>query len=444
MMPSAGHSRPPAPRRRVGARRGRRSPRRPRILGTVIVAVVASLLSGVGSVLAATSDVDLSFGSGGSMTIDVEGSGQVGGIVHRDDGVLIIASTMRATYSSFTTIALAENGELLDTYGAGGISSLPIPRGSVVTVEDVALQADGGVVVVGYGATYEGLNRFVVARFRPDGAPDRSFSEDGVALVHFRQGDAYAHGVTVQPNGSIAVVGEVDPRFDVSNPAIARLLPDGSLDRAFGRRGRVVLRIPDGVRGHDVAWNVVADSRGTLAMVGWTERSVWRTYQTLALRLRSNGSLDPSFGEDGIAMIDVDGVDNWAYGLARDGGSLVLGVHTNVPDAALVRLDENGVPDPTFGNGGVAIYTVTDPWEARAVAVLPDHRVVAVNGYTGGPNLLVLQPGGGLDTGYSSDAEGVGPLTDALGRGLVVLDDGTVVVVGTVGGDFVATKFLAP
>jgi uncharacterized delta-60 repeat protein len=410
----------------------------------VIVAVVASLLPGYGSTLAATSDADPGFGAGGSTTIDVDGSGRVGGIVHRDDGVLIIASTMRPSYTSFTTIALAGNGELLDTYGTGGVSSVSIPGGDVVTVEDVAIQADGHVVLAGWGRTHEGQSRFVVARFRPGGAADRSFSEDGVALVHFTQGDAFAHGVAVQPNGSIAVVGEVDPRFDVSNPAIARLDPDGSLDRTFGSRGRVVLRIPDGVRGHDSAWNVVAQSRGRLAMVGWTERSVWRTYATLALRLRSNGSLDPSFGDDGIAMIDVDGVDNWAYGLARDGGDLVVGVHTNVPDAAFVRLDENGVPDPTFGNGGVAIHTLSDPWEARAVAVLPDHRVVAVNGYTGGPNLLVLQPRGGLDIGYSSDAEGVGPESRALGRGLVVLNDGTVVVAGTVGGDIVATKFLAP
>ncbi len=408
------------------------------------MAVVASIISGVGSVLAATSDIDPGFGVGGSTSVDMDYSGRVGGIVYRDDGVLIIALTMRASYSSFTTIALGENGELLDRYGTGGISSLPIPRGRGVTVEDVTLQADGRVVVVGYGDTREGQNRFVVARFRPNGAPDLSFSEDGVALVHFRQGDAYAHGVTVQPNGSIAMVGEVDPRFDVSNPAIARLHPDGSLDATFGRRGRLVLRIPDGVRGHDSAWSVVAQSRGRLAMVGWTERSVWRTYRTLALRLRSNGSLDPTFGDDGIAMIDVDGVDNWAEGLARDRGSLVVGVHTSVPDAAFVRLDENGVLDPTFGNGGVAIHTVSDPWEARAVAVLPDHRVVAVNGYTGGPNVLVLQPGGGLDTGYSSDAEGVGPFSDAIGRDLVVLGDGTVVVTGTLGGDVVATRFLAP
>lgn len=441
MIASNGPPRAPAPHPGDHALGGRRSPRAPRILlAMILAAIVPSLVLGAGSALAGTSDVDPGFGVGGSTTIPVDGSADVGGIVRRDDGVLIIASSL---HTSFTTVALAENGNLLDTYGTGGISSIPIPGANVVTVTDVALQADGRVVMVGRESG-RAQNRFVVARLRPNGAPDLSFSRDGVTHVSFEQGDAYAHGVTVQPDGSIAAVGEVDPRFDVSNPAIARLDPDGTVDRSFGREGRVVLRIPDGVRGHDAPWRVVAQSHGRLAMVGWTERSAWTTYRTLALRLRSDGSLDPSFGDEGIAIIDADGVDNYAYGLAEDGENLVLGVHTGMPDAGFVRLDADGVADPMFGEGGVAIHTMSSPWEARAVAVLPDHRVVALNGYASGPNLLVLQPGGGLDSGYSSDAEGAGPMADVLGRGLVVLDDGTVVVTGTLGGDIVATRFLAP
>ncbi len=83
-------------------------------------------------------------------------------------------------------------------------------------------------------------------------------------------------------------------------------------------------------------------------------------------------------------------------------------------------------------------------WEALAVAVLPDHRVVALNGYSSGPNVLVLRPRGALDTGYSSDGEGVGPLSGALGEGLVVTGNGKVVVAGTLGADVIAARFFAP
>jgi uncharacterized delta-60 repeat protein len=305
------------------------------------------------------------------------------------------------------------------------------------------VQPNGRVVVAGYAYPNSGPNRFVVARFRVGGTPDESFSGDGVAYVGFSQGPAYGYGVTVQPDGSIVVVGEVDPSKGVSNPGIARLDPDGSLDASFGDHGREMIRLPDSVQGYDSPWRVVTQSNGRLAMAGWLARANG-DYRTVALRLRSDGSLDPAFSHDGMAVVDVDGVDNYAYGLAKDGGKLVMGVWTNAGDAGFVRLNADGSRDSTFDGDGVAVHTMSSSWEAVAVAVLEDHRVVAVNGYSGGPNVLVLRPRGALDTGYSIDGEGVGPFSGALGKGLVVLANGKVVVTGTLGADVIATRFFAP
>jgi uncharacterized delta-60 repeat protein len=415
---------------------------RRRVREVVVLAVgMSPLLLGDGSAVALISDVDPGFGTGGSTTVPVGGSADVGGIVQRADGGFVIGASVD---TNLMTVALTQSGDLLDTYGIGGIASAPIPGAADVTATDVAVQPNGRVVVTGWEDVASGTTRFVVARFRVGGAPDASFSGDGVAFMSFSQGNAFSYGVTVQPSGGIVVVGEVDPSTGISNPVVARLDPDGTPDASFGDHGREMIRLPDGVRGYDSPWRVVPQSHGRLAMAGWIERPSDNDYKTLALRLRSDGSLDPTFSRDGMAVVDADGVDNYAYGLTTDGGKLVMGLHTNTGDAGFVRLNADGSRDSTFGGDGVALHTMSGTWVAQAVAVLDDHRVVAVNGSPSGPNVLALKPRGALDTGYSADGEGVGPFAGALGEGLVALPNGKVVVTGTFGADVIAARFFAP
>ena len=406
----------------------------------VAVAAVWALL-GHGAAVALVSDVDASFGTGGSTTVAVGGSANVGGIVRRDDGSFIIGASVN---TSVMTVALTQGGDLLDTYGSGGISSTSVPGVSTAGVSDVALQPDGRVVLAGYGYSNAGTDVFVVARFRTGGAPDPSFSGNGVFTAHFSQGDAYGYGLTILPNGKIVVVGEVDAYANGSNPAVLRLDADGSPDTTFGDHGRVMVKVPDGHRGYDSPWRVIAQAHGKLAMAGWLERPSGGNYKTLAMRLRSNGSLDPTFSGDGWTAVDVDGADNYAYGMDTDGNKLVLGVHTSASDAGFVRLNADGTRDSTFDVDGAVTHTMSVGWEVRALVVAPDHRIIAVNGLGSGPNIVVLKPHGALDTGYSADGEGVGPLSNALGKGLLLLGNGKVVVAGTGGADVIATRFTAP
>jgi uncharacterized delta-60 repeat protein len=415
---------------------------RPHARSIAVAAAAVWALFGHGAAVALVSDVDLAFGTGGSTTVAVGGAANVGGIVQRDDGSFIIGSSVN---TSFMTVALTQGGDLLDTYGSGGISSTPIPGVSAAAVSDIALQPDGRVVLAGYGFSNAGTDVFAVARFRAGGAPDPSFSGNGVFTAHFSQGDAYGYGLTILPNGKIVVVGEVDAYTNGSNAAVLRLDADGSPDAAFGDHGRVMVKVPDGHRGYDSPWRVIAQAHGKLAMAGWLERGgSGGGYKTLAMRLRSNGSLDPTFSGDGWIAVDVDDADNYAYGMDTDGKKLVLGVHTSASDAGFVRLNGDGTRDPSFDVDGAVTHTMSVGWEVRALVVAPDHRIIAVNGFGSGPNIVVLKPHGALDSGYSADGEGVGPLSNALGKGLLLLGYGKVVVAGTSGADVIATRFTAP
>ncbi len=417
-------------------------PRRRRVHRTTICLTLASAfaLLGGGVASAAPGDVDLSFGDAGAKTIALASSADVGGIVQRGDGTFILGVSLDDIAG---TVALTRNGQRLTSYGTLGASGVTVPGASTVTMTDVAKQRDDRVVEAGYESATSGSSAFVVARFRTGGAPDGSFSGDGVAKIRFPQGEASGYGVAIQPDGKIVVVGEVDPVSGVSNPAIARLNADGTLDRTFGDHGRKVVKVPDHVKGYDSPWRVVVQAGGKLAMAGWVARASG-DYRTLAIRLTANGTPDKTFGGDGFVIVDVDTVDNWSYALTRDGSKLVLGVHTKISEAGFVRLLGDGKRDKSFGGDGIAIHALSVSWEVGSVVVLRDHRIVASNGFSGGPNVLQLRAGGKLDRSFGTGGEATGPLTTATGFDVIVTAKGKVVVAGTESGNVIAARFLGP
>jgi len=404
----------------------------------VAVLGVAIVLGTMPVASAHPGDVDTSFGTGGWTGITA-GTDRIAGIVRRPDASLITGSSVGGT-ATVETEALAQNGDPLLSYGSGGIGSVSVPGASSADVVDIALQANDRVLLAGWGTATSGPDFFVVARFGPLGHPDTSFSGDGVAEIRFPH-NAYGYGLAVQPDGKIVVVGEVDPGKNVSNPAVIRLNPNGTLDKTFGTGGRRVLKVPDHVAGYDGTWRVAIAPSGNLVMAGWQQRPN-HTYKTLAIRLHPDVSLDRSFGGDGSVIVDVDGVDNYAYGFALDGTKIVLGLHVNSGDATFLRLLPSGLRDKTFGIDGVARHHEAASWEVDAVAVTPDHRILGTDGIAGDPFVMRLMPGGHLDSGFGTNGVADGLVTGSEGLGVKRLPTGKIVVVGDAGGQVVVTRFL--
>jgi hypothetical protein len=74
-----------------------------------------------------------------------------------------------------------------------------------------AQQSDGGVIVA--GRAFED-NRFdssdwVVARYGPGGALDRSFGRSGLVVSDFGTGADWAGALALQPNGRIVAAGSI-------------------------------------------------------------------------------------------------------------------------------------------------------------------------------------------------------------------------------------------
>src|SRR5688500_3492098 len=146
-----------------------------------------------------------------------------------------------------------------------------------------------------------------------------------------------------------------------AEPLEARVLMTAvPLDPSFGDAGIVQRYLPG--RGGDHANAIVLDAAGN-AVVGGVTGGATGHGAALA-RYRPDGSLDPSFGDGGTTVWRPAGRSSSiaALGLQRDGKIVAAGyAHSASPEGytgpfTLARFNRDGSPDPSFGEGGAAVF----------------------------------------------------------------------------------------
>jgi uncharacterized delta-60 repeat protein len=208
------------------------------------------------------------------------------------------------------------------------------------------------------------------------GALDPSFSTDGIVTQDLTgYYQTGAQDVVVQADGKVVVAGTAK-LLETSYPAVFRYNTDGSLDTTFGLNGVGVLTVPGGTGDF---YSVALQADGKIVASG-TGR-IGGNYQALVARLNADGSPDASFGNDGITLVDASAGDDNGFAVAvqADGKIVAAGNAQLSPTEAtyrtlILRLTTDGLLDPTFDSDGVALLT-TGPI-ARAVMVQSDGKIV--------------------------------------------------------------------
>ena len=247
----------------------------------------------------------------------------------------------------------------------------------------------------------------VLARYTKSGLLDPSFGRRGTVVTDLGS----SHGATavaaaLQPDGKVVVAGGVLFGAGVNSglyAVVARFTASGSLDPTFGRAGKALVKL-------ESARTVAIQPDGNIVATG--NVGPIRTGDKLAIfRLTRAGRFDPTFGRNGETVANFD---SNARGLALqpDGRILVAGRTANSPARfGVSRFAADGTLDTTFGEGGVARTAFTSAGGAAAVGVEPDGKIVA-GGISGG-DFAVVRYGarGELDRSFGAG----GTVTTAFG-----------------------------
>lgn len=369
------HARP-----RNASRPGHASPmRRSLLLPLSLAVLLAWQLALVAPAQAAAGDLDPSFGVGGKVTTDFGfaiSTDRARALVAQVDGKLVAGGVaFSGTSDDFALVRYSGDGSLDTGFGAGGKVITDFTNGSSDQADALAQQADGKLVAAGSSFTPSG-NDFAVARYLPDGTLDPSFGTGGKVTTDFGGTDE-GLALAVQADGKLVVAGIAGPCCAFG---LARYRANGRLDTGFGTGGKVTTAF-GGL--DDRARAVVVQGDGKLVAAGY---ALGETSRDFALaRYQPNGSLDAGFGTGGKVTTDFTGFVDEANGVAvqTDGRLVAVGVARyptglDFSDFALARYEPNGGLDAGFGTGGKLTTDFGGGEDlGQALAVQADGRLVA-------------------------------------------------------------------
>jgi uncharacterized delta-60 repeat protein len=392
-------------------------------------------------------------------------------VVKSDQSIILVGeyATIHPTqgnYSHYFTLLKT------DPWGKGD----PTFIGQYLTLVDklsagankAVLQPDGKIVAAGFSGRYENNADFAIVRFLPGGGIDSSFGANGKVITDFGSNvGEEAVDLLLQGDGKIIAIGNSGGSTTGNSKVVmARYNSNGSLDSSFGVQGKFVSFLFSGYSNYVSTACLQED--GKIVIGGYTKNGFG-----FIARLKTNGFLDSSFNVNGIEALGGDQIVSSITSTlavqsvkARADGKIVacgnwektLASDTVKNGAFVIRLNEAGSFDNTFGSGGKAIFpdVVKNFWDwayARNLNVLAlqnDGKVVAAGvAQLSGTMLIRLNSDGSLDSSFNKTGIANSPLYLREGRvesvdRLSIGADGKILLLGLIqnpGYSFVTRNF---
>ena len=374
-------------------------------------------------------------------------------IILQPDGKIIIGGDF-ANYNGSVRNRIAR----LNTDGTLD-ASFNIGSGVDKTINDIALQSDGKVLIGGAFTVYRGVAQNRIARLNSDGSLDTNFSIGNGT-------DASVNSIVLQSDGKILIGGDFTNYNGSIRNRIARLTTNGTLDLDFNPAS--------GANNSISCLSLQSDGK---ILISGDFTSYDGTIKNHIARLNDNGNLDTSFNigsgsnysiekiivqpdnkiivagafstfnsesSNRIARLNEDGTLDRDFYIGTGATSyistiillptkkILIGgdftIFNHLGKNRFARLDSDGTMDLTFNPGSGASDTVT------SIALQPDGKIL-VGGYFISHNgmernhLARLNTDGTLDLGFKSAVSGITEATTTI-NSIGIQSDGKIIIVG--------------
>jgi uncharacterized delta-60 repeat protein len=206
---------------------------------------------------------------------------------------------------------------------------------------------------------------------------DNTFGTNGLVVTTPQIGEAIA--LARQADGKIVtagrVIGNATYQFE-----IIRYNNNGSLDNGFGINGIVITQVSF----LSTATAIAIQPDGKIVAAGTYHTGDFANiYHMVVARYNADGSIDSTFGTNGLAMPEPgfsEEINDMV--LQPDGKIIVAGaitdnMSTGAESFMLARFNSNGSLDTGFGTSGVTTTSVNISSEIVDIALLPNGKIIA-------------------------------------------------------------------
>jgi uncharacterized delta-60 repeat protein len=209
----------------------------------------------------------------------------------------------------------------------------------------MTMQGSGSSEKIVVAGNNGGLNPVLLARYTESGVLDTTFGSGGTVSTTTPFAYPTVEDVALQSNGDIIVCAAVEESNGVEAIALMRYTVNGQLDKTFGSNGYVTLTVDSGDGDDTFPYGIAVDASNNIVVAGCNEDS-----GVMALvRFTANGGLDGTFGSGGI-VTESFACQAQAVTIDGDGNIVISGLAVNGENLVVARFTSEGDLDNTFGS----------------------------------------------------------------------------------------------
>ena len=313
-------------------------------------------------------DVDTNFGTNGTFVFHPSKVDKFGyfdfvyKVLVQEDGKILTIGESRNDGANYAIYISRHNvdGTLDETYGEGGIVILKVnPLIYKNCAYDAVLAEDGLLYVAGY--TFNGLlNSAFVLCLDENGFENSEYGDNGWIVTEQDQGGIVYEAIDIDLKGRVVVAGYYNDEI-----IVRRYTKKGKLDLTFGKEGTTAIELDPDPACHSYAFDVKVLDNGKIILCG--DKRLGNADEGMfiwshMIRLKSNGALDETFGENGVLYLYAGEYAEFALSLdVQPNGKYLVGGHaellSNTPEmpryeSYITRVNVDGTIDETFGTNG--------------------------------------------------------------------------------------------
>lgn len=265
------------------------------------------------------------------------------------------------------------------------------------------------------------------------------------------------NSITIQEDGKLLVSGSTLNDFTShQDPVLVRYLTDGTIDPNFSRKGLTEFRYPSSHTTPEINRldNAIELDDGKIFIVGLDDDS-----SLVAMRLLSDGDLDPTFGVDGYFQYDIYHVGksaeqpnilSSAINLVDD--SIVIlsaklnhdrNISIDNDFSLLLKLTPEGLLDANFGDNGAVLtkqpHSERPYFTYKPVKVIAqkDNKLLALGNLKGGVESKIVlhryESDGKIDSSFANGGSiNLAFALQTKANSIIQQNDGKLVIVGSV------------
>ena len=290
-------------------------------------------------------------------------------VLVQEDGKILTIGEARTDGYNYAIYVSRHNtdGTLDETYGEGGYVFLKVDPLIYRNCPNDAVIGENGMLYLA-GHTYDYINNtaFVVC-LDENGFENEDYGDKGYVVTEYGGGIVY-EAIDIDSKGRCVVVGYYNDEI-----LVRRFNAKGKLDMTFGKEGTVNIELDSDPNAHSYAYDVKILDNGKIILCGDKRVKaeddgffIW----SYMMRLKSNGDVDDSFGENGVVYLLTGEYAEFALSIAEQpNGKYLVGGHdelwSTTPEypryeSFVTRVNTDGTIDETFGEEG---YVKIEPFQ---------------------------------------------------------------------------------